>query len=147
MTSVLKSVSLPLSLVLSALIFKTGGGGWGFHLNKRASASLVGDSLTQRAEKKKRERENEGKRTWEVSSMRQTTQSSAGTGRALHQWRLTQEPTHGGFPRLPPTFLTISPSHLPPSLSSLPSTSPLLWNKCQMANKHSSACGCSEWPP
>lgn len=48
--------------------------------------------------------------------MHQTMQSLAATRRAFRQWQLTHGPTHGGFPRLPPTFLTISPSHLPLSL-------------------------------
>ena len=44
------------------------------------------------------------------------------------------------------------PSHFPlrPSSSSLSLSlylSPLPWNKCQTANKHSSAWGCSKWPP
>lgn len=39
--------------------------GWGFHLNKQASASLVGDSLTQRMEKKKNKEKKKEERASE----------------------------------------------------------------------------------
>lgn len=106
---------------LYALIL--GRGWWGFHLSERASASLVGDSLTQIFFLKKRRRGNrEEERTWEVPSIHQAMQSSA--RRALRQWQLTNGPTHGGFPRLPPTFSAMS---IPPPPVSFPlSPSPLL---------------------
>lgn len=61
MTSVLKSVFCPPFLVRSFTLpsfWKLGG--WGFHLNRQACASLVGDSLTERV-KRERAREMERK--------------------------------------------------------------------------------------
>lgn len=125
MTSVLKSVFCPPFLVRSFTLpsfWKLGG--WGFHLNRQACASLVGDSLTERVkrerarEMERKERERECERCLPCD---QTMQFFAGTWWALHQWQLTHSPTHGGFPRLPPVFLAIA---LP--LCLLPSIPPLL---------------------
>lgn len=99
-------------------------------LNKQGPASLVGDFA---GEKRRREKK------WEVFSMHQAMQYLVGTLQAFLQWQLTHEPTHGGFPRLPPIFLTTGPSHPTRSLclTRLLSFSPLPSNKCQMTNKYS----------
>lgn len=124
MTSVLKSVFCPPFLVRSFTLpsfWKLGG--WGFHLNRQASASLDSWQLDSESEKRESERDGEkGERECErCLPCDQTMQFLAGTWWALRQWQLTHSPTHGGFPRLPPVFLAIA---LP--LCLLPSIPPLL---------------------
>lgn len=137
-------ICLPPSLFLSALSF---GEGWGVGIPFE-QASLCIARGRQLDSDKEREREGEkGGREHERCLPCTRRCNPQQTRRALRQWQLTNGPAHGGFLRLPPTCLTIRiPPHRLP-LSSLPSSSPLLWNKCQMANKQSSACGCSKWLP
>lgn len=136
-------ICLPPSFFLSALILGRGGG-WGFHLNKQASASLVGDSLTQiKKEREKERKEGENVRgafhaPGDAILSKHAEHSSNGSSRMGRRME-------GFYGYSQPALPLESPHHLP--LSSLPSSSPLLWNKCQMANKQSSACGCSKWPP
>lgn len=147
MTSVLKSVFCPPFLVRSFTLpsfWKLGG--WGFHLNRQACASLVGDSLTERV-KRERAREMERKErenvrgvfhaTRRCNSLQEHDERSAnGSSRTARRME--------GFHGYPQSSLLPRPSSL--SLAFY-SPSPLLRNKCQMLNKHSGICSCSIWPP
>lgn len=94
-----------------------GGRGMGIPFARAASAWLARDGSTQRgmARKEGGTERREGER--EVFSARQTSRSPGGNAEsALHQWRLTPAPTHGGFPQMPSPRLS-SPSVHPFSLS------------------------------
>lgn len=147
MTSVLKSVFCPPFLVRSFTLpsfWKLGG--WGFHLNRQACASLVGDSLTERV-KRERAREMERKereRMWEVSSMRPDDAILCRNMMSAPPMAAHAQPDAWRVSTATPSL----PCYRPSSLSlAFYSPSPLLRNKCQMLNKHSGICSCSIWPP